>query len=167
MNPIEQVIALLVSNQSGVLTRVSGMFARRGFNIDSLTVGETEHSELSRITVTMTGEEHTLNQIVKQLGKLHDVKKLEVLEDKSTVVRELLLIKVAVKPETRQEIMDAVNVFRCKIIDFAPESLCVEITGESSKIDAFVDYMKPFTIIERCRTGVVALSRGSKTLKLK
>ncbi len=161
------IIALLVSNQSGVLTRVSGMFARRGFNIDSLTVGETEHSELSRITVTMTGEEHTLNQIVKQLGKLHDVKKLEVLEDKSTVVRELLLIKVAVKPETRQEIMDAVNVFRCKIIDFAPESLCVEITGESSKIDAFVDYMKPFTIIEMCRTGVVALSRGSKTLKLK
>jgi acetolactate synthase, small subunit len=143
------------------------MFARRGFNIDSLTVGETEHSELSRITVTMTGEEHTLNQIVKQLGKLHDVKKLEVLEDKNTVVRELLLIKVAVKPETRQEIMDAVNVFRCKIIDFAPESLCVEITGESSKIDAFVDYMKPFTIIEMCRTGVVALSRGSKTLKLK
>lgn len=160
----QYIIGLLVANQFGVLARVSGMFSRRGFNIDSLTVGETENPDFSRITVTMTGDECDKQQIVKQLAKLHDVREIEVFEG-DTVSRELLLIKIAVTSESRQEIMDAVNVFRCKIIDFSPESICVEITGESSKMNAFIEYMKPFGIIEMCRTGVVALSRGSKRLK--
>ena len=142
------IIAILVSNTSGVLTRVSSMFTRRGFNIDSLTVGETESSEFSRITVTFRGDEATKEQIVKQLAKLYDVKEVEVLDRHETVSRELLLIKVKNTSETRQDILAAVDIFR-------------------SKIQAFIELLKPFGIMEMCRTGIVALERGTNCLKSK
>lgn len=158
------VIAVLVSNISGVLTRVSSMFTRRSFNIDSLTVGETESSEFSRITITFRGDDYIKEQILKQLYKLHDVKEAKVLEN-DTVQRELLLIKVKNCPETRQDILAAVDIFRSKIIDYSTSSLCCELTGETTKINAFIELLKPFGIIEMCRTGVVALERGSNCLK--
>lgn len=159
------IIAILVSNTAGVLTRVSSMFTRRGFNIDSLTVGETESSEFSRITVTFRGDEATKEQIVKQLAKLYDVKEVEVLDRHETVSRELLLIKVKNTSETRQDILAAVDIFRSKIIDYSTDTLCCELTGESSKIQAFIELLKPFGIMEMCRTGIVALERGTNCLK--
>ncbi len=159
------VIAILVSNVAGVLTRVSSMFTRRGFNIDSLAVGETESFDYSRITITFTGDRAEKNQLIRQLSKLYDVEEVEVLDKNESVSRELLLIKVENKPETRQDIMSAVEVFRCKIIDYSAVALICEVTGESSKIQAFVELMKPFGIIEMCRTGIVALERGNNCLK--
>ncbi len=158
------IIAVLVSNLAGVLSRVSGMFTRRGFNIDSLTVGETESSSFSRITITFRGDEHIKDQIVGQLKKLHDVKQVEVLGE-NIVIRELLLIKVRNTAESRQDIMTAAQIYRSKVVDYSPTALCCELTGESSKLDAFVELMKPYGIIEMCRTGVVALDRGENCLK--
>lgn len=160
------VIGLLVKNRFGVLTRISGMFARRGFNIDSLVVGETENHEFSRMTITMTGDDYARDQIIKQLSKLHDVREIDEMAAEDIVSRELLLIKVRATNETRHEIMDAVNVFRNKIIDYSPTVLCIEMTGETSKLDAFIDLMKPYGIIELCRTGKVSLHRGAKALKI-
>ena len=159
------IISLLVSNQFGVLTRVSGMFARRGFNIDSLTVGVTENPDYSRMTVTMTGDYYARDQIIQQLRKLHDVKEVMEMDPANSVSRELILIKVATASETRQEIMDAVNVFRSKIIDYSASSVCMEITGEPAKLDAFVELMRPYGIIEMCRTGLVSMERGNTCLK--
>ena len=157
-------IGMLVSNQFGVLTRISGMFARRGFNIDSLVVGVTADPTRSRMTITMTGEDGDRDQIIRQLEKLHDVYVVREMEPATIVSRELIMIKVAATSATRQEIIDAVNVFRNKIIDYTPESLCIELTGEASKIEAFVELMKNYGIIEMCRTGLVALDRGTKSL---
>lgn len=159
------IIGLLVSNQSGVLTRISGMFARRGFNIDSLVVGETENKDFSRMTITMTGDDYARDQIIKQLQKLHDVYEITEMSGDGIVSRELILIKVAANQSNRQEIMDAANVFRNKIIDFSPEALCIEMTGEISKINAFIELMKPYGILELCRTGTVSLHRGTRCLK--
>ena len=158
------VIAVYVENKFGVLTRVTSMFTRRGFNIDALTVGETECPESSRITLTMSGDGYARRQMINQLRKLHNVKKVEELEPDNSINRELMLIKVRNNPETRQDIMAAVSVFRCKIIDYSPEVLSIEITGEPSKITAFIEIMKPFDIIEMCRTGIVALERGSGSM---
>ena len=157
------IIAVYVDNQFGVLTRVTGLFTRRGFNIDSLTVGVTERPEYSRITITMHGDEYAKAQVINQLKKLVNVKKVEVLENESTK-RELMLIKVNHTSGTRTEIMTAVDVFRASVIDYSPESMCIEVTGNPSKIDAFVKLMQPFGILEMCRTGVVALDRGANTL---
>lgn len=159
------VIAVLVSNISGVLSRVSGMFTRRGFNIDSLTVGETESSGFSRITVTFHGDDDIKERILQQLQKLHDVREVEVLGKDETVIRELLLIKVRNKPESRQDVMTAVEIFRSKIVDYSPTALICELTGESSKIDAFIELLKPCGIMEMCRTGIVAVERGDNCLK--
>ncbi len=158
------VIAVYVENRFGVLTRVTSMFTRRGFNIDALTVGETESSEYSRITITMSGDGYARDQMINQLRKLFNVKKVEVLEKSTSIDRELMLLKVKNSAENRQEIMSVVDIFRCKIIDYAVDALCIEVTGEPSKIDAFVQIMKPFGIIELCRTGIVALDRGSSSL---
>lgn len=159
------VIAVYVDNKFGVLTRVTSMFTRRGFNIDSLTVGETERPEYSRITITMSGDGYARNQMINQLRKLHNVKKVEFLGGESSVERELMLIKIYNKPRDRQDILAAVNIFRAKIIDYSSsDTLCIEITGDTSKINAFVDVLKPFGIIEMCRTGVVALDRGEKSI---
>ena len=160
----QYVIGAIVSNISGVLSRVSGMFTRRGFNIDCLTVGETESAEFSRITVVFHGDEDIKDKIIKQLEKLHDVKEVEVLDPHETVIRELLLIKVRNTPQTRQDIMTAVEIFRSKIVDYSPTALVCELTGETSKINAFIDLMKPYGIMEMCRTGIVAIERGDNCL---
>ncbi|MBR4627451.1 MAG: acetolactate synthase small subunit [Ruminococcus sp.] len=159
------IIAVLVANISGVLSRVSGMFTRRGFNIDSLTVGETESSGFSRITIAFRGDDDIKERILQQLQKLHDVREVEVLRAEETVIRELLLLKVRNKSETRQDIMTAVEIFRSKIVDYSATALVCELTGESSKIDAFIELMKPCGIMEMCRTGLVAVERGESCLK--
>jgi acetolactate synthase-1/3 small subunit len=139
------IIAILVSNLAGVLTRVSSMFTRRGFNIDSLTVGETESQEFSRITIAFRGDTYIKEQLIKQLAKLHDVKEIELLDKHETVIRELLLIKVKNTSETRQDILAAVDIFRSKIVDYSTDALCCELTGESSKIEAFIELLKQDT----------------------
>lgn len=161
----QYVIGVIVSNVSGVLSRVSGMFTRRGFNIDSLTVGETESSSFSRITIAFQGDDYLKDRILIQLRKLHDVKEVEVLRSSDTVVRELLLIKVRNAPQSRQDIMTAVEIFRSKIVDYSTTALVCELTGETSKIDAFIDLLKPYGIMEMCRTGLVAIERGENCLK--
>lgn len=161
----QYVIGVIVSNVSGVLSRVSGMFTRRGFNIDSLTVGETESGNFSRITIAFHGDDEIKERIYQQLKKLHDVKEVEVLDRNESVIRELLLIKVRNKPDSRQDIMTAVEIFRSKIVDYSPTALTCELTGETSKIDAFVELLKPYGVMEMCRTGIVAIERGENCLK--
>ena len=158
------IIAVYVENKFGVLTRVTRMFTRRGFNIDALTVGETESPEYSRITISMSGDGYARDQMINQLRKLFNVKKVELLEKENSINRELLLIKVPNQSKTSNDIMNAVNIFRAKIIDYSSEALCIEVTGDSEKIDAFIDVLKPVGIIEMCRTGIVALERGSSSL---
>lgn len=157
------VLAVYVENKAGVLTRVTAMFTRRGFNIDALTVGETDIPEYSRITISISGDEYVRAQLINQLKKLYVVKKVEVLDDEP-IKRELMLIKVTNKAENRSDIMTAVDVFRASVIDYSTESMCIEVTGNPSKIDAFVKLMQPFGILEMCRTGIVALDRGTTTL---
>jgi len=157
------VIAVYVDNKFGVLTRVTSMFTRRGFNIDALTVGETESPEFSRITICLSGDGYAREQLINQLRKLFNVKKVEVLEEDS-IKRELMLIKVRYTSKTREDIMAATDVYRGKVIDYTTEEMCIEITGDPSKIDAFIKLMKPIGIVEMCRTGIVALERGNTTL---
>lgn len=158
------VIAVLVDNKPGVLMRVTSMFTRRGFNIDTLTVGEIEDSKYSRITLSITGDENTRDQFVSQMKKLYNVKKVQILQDDCTIKRELLLIKVKNTPSSRPEIMAAAEIYRAKIIDYCQDVMSVELTGEPSKIDAFIELMKPLTILEMCRTGIVAIERGKRTM---
>ena len=158
------VIAVYVENKFGVLTRVTSMFTRRGFNISALTVGETESPQYSRITISMEGDGYARAQMINQLRKLHNVKKVELLEPENSIKRELMLIKVKNNPDNRQDILSASNIFRGNIIDYSTEALCIEITGEPSKIDAYIEIMKPYEIIEMCRTGIVALERGGESL---
>ncbi|MBQ8893326.1 MAG: acetolactate synthase small subunit [Clostridia bacterium] len=162
---MRSVIAVYVENKYGVLTRVSGLFMRKGFNIDSLTVGETDDPAFSRITITLNGDDYAREQLINQLKKLHNVKQVKLLEGETSVERELMLVKVRTTPENRAEIMAAAEIYRAKIIDYTTESMCVEVTGEPSKIKAFIEVMKPLGIIEMCRTGVVSLERGGSILE--
>ena len=157
------IIAVYVDNVAGVMTRVSAMFTRRGFNIDTITSGVTDDPAYSRITIAMNGDKYVQEQIINQLKKLQVVKRVQLLEDEP-IKRELMLIKVSNKIKTRSEIMTAVDVFRASVIDYSPEAMCSEVTGSPSKIDAFVKLMQPFGILEMCRTGIVALDRGTKTI---
>lgn len=159
------ILSLLVNNESGVLTRISGLFARRGFNIDSLSVGETQNPRVSRITIQAAGDEYVRDQIIHQLEKLHDVKVVTLMAQEATVLRELLLVKVHAQPDTRSQVLDAVTVFRAKVIDLTPTTMTMELTGEKSKLDAFITYLEPLGIIEVCRTGVTAIGRGGYILK--
>ncbi len=158
------VIAVYVENKYGVLARVSGMFMRKGFNIDSLTVGETDDPAFSRITITVRGDDFLREQLINQLRKLVNVKKVLLLPDENTVERELMLIKVRNTPENRSEVIAASEIYRAKIIDYTTDMFCVEVTGEPSKINAFIEVMKPLGITEICRTGVVALERGANII---
>lgn len=158
------IMSMLVKNEAGVLTRVSGLFARRGFNIDTLSVGETLDNKVSRITISATGDEYIKDQIRLQLEKLHDVLIVENMDLSRTVTRELMMIKVNVAQGARSEILEAIAIFRAKVVDLTPTSLTVEITGERAKCDAFLEYLRPFGIAELCRTGITAISRGSETL---
>ena len=162
---MRSVIAVYVENKYGVLARVSGMFMRRGFNIDSLTVGETDDPNFSRITVTLNGDDYAREQLVHQLYKLHNVKRVKLLDSENSVERELMLIKVKNTLENRSEVIAATEIYRAKIIDYTTDSMCVEVTGEPSKIKAFIEVMKPLGIVEMCRTGVVSLERGSNILE--
>lgn len=157
------VIAVYVDNTPGVLTRVTSMFTRRGFNIDALTVGETESPQYSRITISLTGDDYAKEQMLNQLKKLYNVKKIDVLKS-DCIQRELMLIKVRYNGDTRADILSAADVYRAKVIDYTIDEMCIEVTGDPSKIDAFIKLMIPFDIIEMCRTGIVALERGNTNL---
>lgn len=158
------ILSVFVRNQYGVLARISSMFRRRGFNIDTLTVGATEDPDYSRMTVTFVGDDAIKNQIIRQLGKMPDVVSISELHRGDSVSRELVLIKVRNDKESRQDIMSVVDIFRAKVVDYSAEAMTIEITGESSKIDAFIELIKEFGIIEICRTGIVALERGSGSI---
>ncbi len=162
-----KVIAALVENKPGVLHSVANMFRRRGFNIESITVGHTEQKGITRMTITVSGDEKTLEQIVKQMNKLIDVVKVASLEPDSIVTRELALVKVNVPDtKTRSDIINCVEVFRGHVIDVSPETLTIEITGTPDKIDAFLNLMKGYGILELARTGLTALSRGVKSIRI-
>ncbi len=165
MHSDEFILSILVNNEAGVLTRVSGLFARRAFNIDSLSVGVTEDPQVSRITIVARGDEYVKSQIIRQLEKLHDVKIVELMPPSRTVMRELVLIKLNISQESRVGLMEAVSVFRAKVVDLTNDSVTLEITGERSKCNAFVEYLRAFGIAELCRTGLTAITRGPKTLK--
>ena len=159
------VIAVYVETKYGVVARVSGLFMRRGFNIDSFTGQETDDPRYSRLTITLRGDDFTRDQVINQLKKLHNVKKVKLLPNDASVERELMIIKVRNTPETRSEVMAAAEVYRAKIIDYTTNYMCIEVTGEPSKINAFSEVMRPLGIIETCRTGVVALERGSSIME--
>ncbi len=162
---MRSVIAVYVENKYGVLTRVAGLFMRKGFNIDSLTVGETEDPNYSRMTITLNGDNYEEDQLVNQLKKLHNIKQVKLLQPGSNMERELLLLKVRNTPEIRSEVMAAADVYRGKIIDYSTDAMTIEVTGEPFKIQAFIDVMKPLGIVEMCRTGIVALERGADALQ--
>lgn len=156
----KHILSLLVENKPGVLTRIAGLFARRGFNIDTLAVGPTDDSTLSRITLTLDGGEHPIDQVTKQLHKLVNVIKIRDLDPQETVARELALFKVQADGASRGEVMQIVEIFRGKIIDVTRRSVIVEITGTLDKIEAFERMVRPFGLVEMVRTGEIAISRG-------
>ncbi|MCL2351285.1 MAG: acetolactate synthase small subunit [Firmicutes bacterium] len=158
---MKHVLSILVDNQPGVLRRVTGLFSRRGYNIDSLSVGETENPLYSRITVAVTGDDLIIDQISKQVGKLVDTVEVVALPPETSIYREIALIKVTATSATRADLAGIVGIFRGSIIDVAPSSVTVEITGGKSKIDAFIDLMRPYGIVEVARTGLTALPRGA------
>ena len=155
-----KVLSLLVDNTAGVLSRVAGMFSRRGYNIDSLSVGETENPKYSRMTVVVSGDDKIIVQIKNQLNKLEDVVQVIELEDNLSVCRELVLVKVKADAATRQQIIAVADVFRANIVDVATDSLMIEITGTPSKIEAFIRLLDGFEILELVRTGLTGISRG-------
>ncbi|MEG0371022.1 MAG: acetolactate synthase small subunit [Clostridium sp.] len=161
------ILSVLVENHSGVLSKVAGLFSRRGYNIDSLTVGTTEDPKISRMTIALQGDEYIIEQISKQLNKLIDVIKIIEIDSSKCVLRELTLLKVAANNETRSAIIENVNIFRGNIIDIDKKSMTIEVTGDYDKISAFIDMMKPYGIREIVRTGVTALERSSGTLGMK
>ena len=159
------VFSILVENSAGVLSRVAGLFSRRGYNIDSLTVGETTDPKVSRMTVTVTGDDDVLEQIEKQLSKLIDVKEVVELPAEASVCRELVLVKVECDTTRRQEIIAISDIFRANIVDVSTESVIIELTGAQSKLNAFIELLNGFKITELARTGMTGLSRGTASLK--
>lgn len=164
MEQKKRTISIVVDNVSGVLSKVTNLFSRRGFNIDSLAVGTTEKPEFSRITVELHANEELLAQICAQLKKLPCVSNVVVLDENAKVSRELIVIKVKANSETRTEIIEIVNIFRGKIIDLSTDSLIIELTGEDDKAEAIINMLQKFGIIELARTGVVALGRGASNI---
>ncbi|EFA23348.1 acetolactate synthase small subunit [Bifidobacterium gallicum] len=160
-------LSVLVENRPGVLARVSGLFARRAFNINSLSVSPTERPDISRITVTAAVDEVPLDQIIKQLNKLLHVLKIVDLDEATTVERELVLIKVAANQTNRSDVLEIVRLFRVRVVDVNPESLTIEATGASGKIDALLSLLDNYGIIELVRSGAVAMTRGPKALSEK
>lgn len=156
------ILSVLVENHSGVLSKISGLFTRRGYNIDSLTVSITEESSISRMTIVVRGDEQITEQIVKQLNKLVDVIKILELDSQKCVSRELALIKVTADKSTRSLITETVNIFRCNIVDMDAKSMIIEITGDEEKVSAFVELMKPYGVKEIVRTGIAVLQRGAE-----
>lgn len=159
---MKHIISALVENHFGVLVRVAGLFSARGFNIDSLAVGETHDPTVSRMTIVVQGDDRIIEQIMKQLDKLIDVVKIQDISSEEMIERELVLVKVTATAATRAEIMQIVNTFRGKVVDVSPSSLTVEVTGNESKVDAMLELLRPFGIKEVARTGTIALSRKSQ-----
>ncbi|WNZ28698.1 MAG: acetolactate synthase small subunit [Candidatus Bathyarchaeota archaeon] len=161
------IISTIVEHKPGVLYTVSNLFRRRGFNIDSISVGSTEESGIARMTIMVTGDNRTIEQVIKQLNKLIDVLKVTRLDPENIVTRELALIKVtATSTKARSDIINYADIFRARVVDVCTESLMMEITGTSDKIDAFITLMKPFGVKEVARTGITSLSRGPKSVKI-
>ena len=156
----KRVLSLLVDNTAGVLSRIAGLFSRRGYNIDSLTVGETADPRYSRMTVVVKGDRQILDQITKQLAKLVDVADIKTLEERDCVERELVLVKVRADATNRQDIIAIANIFRAKIVDVQEESMIIELTGTQSKLEGFMNLLKGYEILELARTGITGLSRG-------
>jgi acetolactate synthase-1/3 small subunit len=161
---MSHVLSLLVEDKPGLLTRVAGLFARRGFNIESLAVGKSEIDGLSRITVVVDVEELPLEQVTKQLNKLINVIKIVELEPSQSVTREHLLIKVRVDNTTRSQVLEAVNLFRARVVDVATDALVIESTGDSGKIQALLKVLEPYGIKEIAQSGLLAIGRGSKSI---
>ena len=157
------VLSVLVKNHSGVLRRVSSLFARRGYNIESLTVGVTENPKLSRMTVVVSGDEYTVDQITKQVSKLVEILNVEILDPETSVFRELVLVKVRTTRETRAEILEISNIFRSRVVDVAEHSLVLEATGDANKLNALIRMLEPFTVLEIVRTGFAAVRRGEQS----
>lgn len=160
----KRVLSILVDNTSGVLSRVSGLFSRRGYSIDSLTVGETEHSAYSRMTVVVHGEEQVLDQIEKQVAKLEDVRCVKVLKSGHRVCRELILVTVGVTAEERPAVVAIADIFRAKIVDVGIDTMMIELTGNQNKLNAFVKLLDGYDIKEMVRTGIAGLSRGAEDM---
>ena len=160
-----RVLSILVDNTSGVLSRVAGLFSRRGYNIDSITAGVTANPKITRMTVVCSGDDLVLDQITKQLNKLVDVRHIRVLKRGESVNRELLLIKVKVAPSQRPSITSIAQIFRAKIVDVGKESMIIELTGEQRKLEAFLDILDEYEILELARTGLAGLSRGSEDIQ--
>lgn len=160
----KKVFQILVDNTSGVLSRISGLFSRRGYSIESITAGVTSDYKVTRITIVTTGDDVVLEQIEKQLGKLVDVRDIKELKPEESVYRELALIKVKATPEQRQGVIAVADIFRAKIIDVAKESLIIELTGNQAKIEAFLRLLEGYEILELARTGIAGLGRGSENV---
>jgi acetolactate synthase-1/3 small subunit len=156
----KHTLSVLVENKAGVLTRIAGLFARRGFNIDTLSVGPTDDERYSRMTITLDGALHPIDQVTKQLHKLINVLKIRDLEPSETVSRELAMFKLAADGDARAEIMQICEIFRGKVVDVTKRSVIVEVTGTTDKIDAFERMVRPFGLVEMMRTGEIAISRG-------
>jgi acetolactate synthase-1/3 small subunit len=156
----KHILTILTENKPGVLTRIAGLFARRGFNIDTLAVGPTDDPKMARFTITVDGALHPIDQVVKQLHKLVNVIKIRDLEPEETVARELALFKVAADGAVRGEVMQIAEIFRGKVVDLTKRSITIEVTGTDDKIEAFERMVRPFGLIEMVRTGEIAISRG-------
>jgi acetolactate synthase-1/3 small subunit len=156
----KHILSILVENKPGVLTRIAGLFARRGFNIDTLAVGPTDDERISRITLTLDGAVHPIDQVTKQLHKLVNVLKIRDLEPGETLARELALFKISTDGASRAEVMQICEIFRAKVVDVSKRSVVVEVTGTYDKVDAFERLVRPFGLIEMARTGEIAISRG-------
>ena len=158
------VFSILVDNTSGVLSRISGLFSRRGYNIDSITAGLTADPRFTRITIVTSGDDEILDQIEKQVAKLVDVRDIKELKPENSVYRELAMIKVRTGSEQRQGVIAIADIFRAKIVDVASDSLIIELTGDQSKIDAFIDLLEGYEILELARTGIAGLGRGTENV---
>lgn len=163
-NPVQHVLSLLVEDKPGLLTRVAGLFARRGFNIESLAVGKTEIEGLSRITVVVDVEGLPLEQVTKQLNKLVNVLKIVELDPEQSVQREHMLVKVRVDNSTRSQILEAANLFRARVVDVVTDALVIEVTGDTAKINALLRVLEPYGIKEIAQSGLLAIGRGSKSI---
>jgi acetolactate synthase I/III small subunit len=156
----KHIVSILVENKPGVLTRITGLFARRGFNIDTLAVGPTDDDAVSRVTITLDGAVHSIDQVTKQLHKLVNVLKIRDLEPGETLSRELALFKISAEGVTRAEVMQVCEIFRAKVVDVSRRTVVAEVTGTQEKIDAFERLVRPFGLVEMARTGEIAIARG-------
>ncbi|ADG89519.1 acetolactate synthase small subunit [Thermobispora bispora] len=157
-------LSVLVENKPGVLARVAALFSRRGFNIESLAVGPTEHPEISRMTIVVNAEDHPLEQVTKQLNKLINIIKIVELDPAQSVQRELMLIKVRADAESRSHVLELVNLFRARCVDVATDAVTIEVTGTSDKLQAFIRVLEPYGIKELVQSGMVAIGRGSRSI---